>query len=167
MYNIHLSSLDSGAKNGSARIWNAAEATSIWVEIVETRKRELMESANTGIITLPTLLAAQVVVERNQLAEWDNSARAWLRQADQAKRKEQTQLMLILNNLSIPVNGKIGTYESVVHALKSALTAMEGLLLGRPQSVQDGSLLLALSCWHIYPDLLVSSFDLHPQQLHM
>ena len=105
------------------------------------------------------LLAAQVVLDREQLAEWDNSARAWLRRADEGKKKEQTQLMLILNNLSIPVNSKFDTYSSVMFALKTALLAMEELLEGRPQSVQDGSLLLALSCWHIYPDLIVSFTD--------
>jgi hypothetical protein len=139
-----------------ARIWTAAEATSIWVEIVEARKKELLQAVDHEPLSLPALLAAQVVLDREQLAEWDNSARAWLRRADEGKRQEQTQLMLILNNLDIPVNSKLDTYSSVIFAMKTALLAMEELLEGRPQGVQDGSLLLALSCWHIYPDLIVS-----------
>jgi hypothetical protein len=123
---------------------------------VEARKKELSQINENDIINLPTLLAAQVVLDREQIAEWDNSARAWLRRADEGKKKEQTQLMLILNNLSITVNSKVQTYLSVISAWKSALLAMEELLQGRPQSIQDGSLLLALSCWHIYPDLIVS-----------
>jgi hypothetical protein len=64
--------------------------------------------------------------------------------------------MLILNNLSIAVNAKINTYASVISAWTTALNMMEELLSGKPQGIQDGSLLLALSCWHLYPDLIVS-----------
>lgn len=73
-------------------MWSIREATSIWVEIVEARKRELAElSTGTEPLKLANILAAQVVIDREQLAEWDNSARAWLRRADEAKVKEQTQ----------------------------------------------------------------------------
>lgn len=136
-------------------MWTAAEATSIWVEIVEARKQELLQAVDHEPLSLPTFLAAQVVLDREQLAEWDNSARAWPRRADEGKKKEQTQLMLILNNIRSQVNSKLDTYLSVMFALKTALLAMEELLEGRPQAVQAGSLLLALSCWHIYPDLIV------------
>ena len=71
-------------------MWTAAEATSIWVEIVEARKDELLQIEGNDTINLPTMLAAQVVLDREQLAEWDNSARAWLRCADEGMKKEQT-----------------------------------------------------------------------------
>ncbi|KAH8748742.1 hypothetical protein BGZ57DRAFT_776386 [Hyaloscypha finlandica] len=138
-----------------ARMFSVGEAISIWVEIVEARKKEMALLSTDEPIKLAHMLAAQVVIERNQLAEWDNSARAWLRRADEAKNKEQTRLMLILNNLSIAVNAKINTYASVISAWTTALNMMEELLSGKPQGIQDGSLLLALSCWHLYPDLIV------------
>lgn len=137
-------------------MFSVGEAISIWVEIVEARKKEMALLSTDEPIKLAHMLAAQVVIERNQLAEWDNSARAWLRRADEAKNKEQTRLMLILNNLSIAVNAKINTYASVISAWTTALNMMEELLSGKPQGIQDGSLLLALSCWHLYPDLIVS-----------
>lgn len=142
-------------------MFSVSEAVSIWDEIVETRKKEMSQVSVDEPLKLAHVLASQVVIERHHLAEWDNSARAWLRRADEAKNKEQTQLMLILNNLSMAVNAKISTYASVISAWTTALVMMEELLSGKPQGIQDGSLLLALSCWHLYPDLIVSSAVIH------
>ena len=66
-----------------ARMWDGPEAISIWVEIVEGRKLEIakkFEESNIG--DLAAHLAAQQELTRIQLAEWDASARAWLRVAD-------------------------------------------------------------------------------------
>lgn len=108
------------------------------------------------------MLAAQVVIDSDYLVEWDNSARAWLRREDEAKVKEQTWLMFIPNNMSIAVNAKISTYSSVLLALTTTLTTREELLCGRPQQVQDGGALLAISCWHFYPELNVVNFYVIP-----
>lgn len=42
----------------------------------------------------------------------------------------------------------------------TAMTAMNDLIEGKPQSVQSGALLLALSAWHLYPDISVQSTSL-------
>jgi hypothetical protein len=85
-----------------SRMWSGPEATSIWAEIIEERKKEL-SAMDVGSIQFPTsLLASQITVSRDQLAEWDNSAHAWLRAADESKKVQQTQLMLIVKNIKIP-----------------------------------------------------------------
>ncbi|KAL8821840.1 MAG: hypothetical protein Q9223_000198 [Gallowayella weberi] len=139
-----------------ARIWDASEATSIWVEIVKRRKEEVVAKFDaTDTAHLATLSAAQQDLPRAQIAEWDDSARAWLRVADGVKRKQQTQLMLILDSVQAPVNGKTNTYESVIEAWSNSLTQMEALVQGISQQARSGDILLALSSWHLFPDLTV------------
>lgn len=139
-----------------ARIWDAPEATSIWVEIVKRRKEEVIADFDeTDLAHLATLSAAQQEIPRAQIAEWDDSARAWLRVADGVKRKQQKQLMLILDNVQVPVNGNTDTYESVMEAWKNALTQVEALVEGISQQATRGDILLALSSWHLFPDLTV------------
>jgi hypothetical protein len=78
-----------------------------------------------------------------------------LQTADSAMQNEYIQLNLILKNISLPVNPGASLYAGVTTAWKQAMTGLEGLLNGEPQSVTDGAILLAISAWHIYPDLLV------------
>ena len=139
-----------------ARIWTAPEATSLWVEIVACRRREI-EINCTGDEAKDYVLlqAAKQDLTRSNLADWDASARAWLQTADEAKRLQQTQLMLIINNLHIPVSNNMSVYHSVIESSKIALVFMEGILKGMPQRVQSGALLLGLSAWHLYPDMVV------------
>ena len=139
-----------------ARIWTAPEATSLWVEIVACRRREI-EINCTGDEARDYVLlqAAQQDISRSDLADWDASARAWLRTADEAKQLQQTQLMLIINNLHIPVSNNMSVYHSVIESSKTALIFMESILKGMPQRVQSGALLLGLSAWHLYPDIVV------------
>ena len=40
------------------------------------------------------------------------------------------------------------------------MTAMDNLIQGKPQRVQSGAILLALSAWHLYPDISVQSTSL-------
>ncbi|KAF2497617.1 hypothetical protein BU16DRAFT_559352 [Lophium mytilinum] len=143
-----------------ARMWSSTEATSIWAEIIEERKKELSNVDCSEPVSFATLAAAQITIPREQLAEWDSSARAWLRAADAACNRQQTQLMLILKNINIPVNHEQkNLFHSVVSAWKTALSMMEKLLSGVAQSItqsqEHGELLLALASWHLYPDLLV------------
>ncbi|KAL8960187.1 MAG: hypothetical protein Q9193_003064 [Seirophora villosa] len=139
-----------------ARIWDAPEATSIWVEIVKRRKEEVVaEFDNSDTAHLATLSAARQDLPRAQIAEWDDSARAWLRVADGVKKKQQKQLMLIVDNIQLPVNWKTDTYESVMEAWSNALTHVEALVQGISQHARSGDILLALSSWHLYPDLTV------------
>ena len=83
--------------------------------------------------------------------------RAWLRTADQARCVQQVQLRLISDNISFPVATEAGVYESILKCWTTAMLAMDDLIQGKPQRVQNGALLLALSAWHLYPDISVQS----------
>lgn len=139
-----------------ARIWDGPKASSIWVEMVRCRKEHIIADFDeNNIVGLASLAAAKQDLTRSQLAEWDSSARAWLRAADSVKKRQQKQLMLIIDNLQTPVNRKSDTYQSVMSAWTNALTQMEGLVQGIPQKAQSGDILLALSAWHLFPNMTV------------
>lgn len=87
-----------------ARIWKASEAISVWEQIIAARKQELSTFDETGSIHIQSLVVSQLTLSREQLSEWDASARAWLRTADEAKALNQKQLMLIVENVNIPVS---------------------------------------------------------------
>lgn len=141
-----------------SRIWKPAEATSLWVELVERRKQEILNAYSDSTATgISSIMAAQQSITRDQLAAWDASTRAWLQSADATKRLAQTQLMLIINNVRMPVNAKKDPYVSVIDAWKSGMNTMERLICGTPQRVQDGAILLAMSSWHLYPNMQVLS----------
>ena len=138
-----------------ARMWSQAEAVSIWVEFVEERRRVINNSEKEGIFGILAMQSSRVSLSRSQLTAWDASARAWLQTADGVKSFQQTQLMLILKNLGTSVNHKPFLYESVLEAWTSSLIAMENLVKGSSQSVENGGALLGLASWHLYPDMLV------------
>ena len=69
-----------------ARIWPASEAVGIWEQILGERKKELSAWDESEVIPLRSLLNGQIEVSHVQLAEWDASARSWLREADLAIR---------------------------------------------------------------------------------
>lgn len=140
-----------------ARIFEPAEPISIWVELVKDRREQIVKSFEDGE-PVPFPLAdasAQQDITRPQLAEWDASIRAWLRAADKVKEREQTQLLLILENIHLPVNSKAAVFASVIDAWKSALETMELLVSGMPQAVSNGAAMVGLSAWHLYPDMTV------------
>ncbi|KAI0438802.1 hypothetical protein F4803DRAFT_533894 [Xylaria telfairii] len=138
-----------------ARFWSGPEATAIWEELVERRKAELSTVQSTDQNYLSSCMAAQISLSREQLREWDGSARSWLQTADDAMKTQHKQFMLMLENIKLPVSSKTALLESVLQAWASAMTAVDLLIQGVPQSIQDGSILLGLSSWHIYPDMLV------------
>ncbi|KAK0643273.1 hypothetical protein B0T16DRAFT_459439 [Cercophora newfieldiana] len=141
-----------------ARAWDASEATSIWVELVSERKKEIAAGVESGIgLPFSTYAAAaKLDMPRAQLAEWHNSARAWLQSADRIKKTQQKQLMLILDNLDLPISKDMGTYSSVMEAWKVAMRTLEDLISGQALAVQSGAVLLAVSAWHLYPDMVVT-----------
>lgn len=139
-----------------ARIWREPEAISLWVELVERRRIEVNGSTVDGS-NVAALMAAQQTFNREQLAAWDSSARSWIKTADAQMRVQQTQLMLIISNIELPVNSSSDLYDSVIKAWTSAMMAMEKLVQGIPQQIRDGSILLAISSWHLYPDMAVLS----------
>ncbi|PGH20382.1 hypothetical protein AJ80_03650 [Polytolypa hystricis UAMH7299] len=138
------------------RAWDATEAISIWVELVSERKREIKDSfqANQPISEVSVFSALQEI-PRQDLALWDSSARVWLRSADQAKQRQHDQLLLILRNITIPFPAGSSTYERVITTWKLAMLGIEDLFCSRPQSISHAGVLLALSSWHLYPDLIV------------
>ncbi|VUC27019.1 unnamed protein product [Clonostachys rosea] len=138
-----------------ARMWSRPEAIAIWAEIVAERKKELAATEPTDPQYQAAMYDSKIQIGRDQLAEWDSSARSWLQSADKAMEVKQTQLMLILNNVSLPVSTKPTLYRNVLHTWLSAMTAADNLVRGMPQSVESGSILLGLASWHLYPDLLV------------
>jgi hypothetical protein len=138
-----------------ARAWEAKVATSIWAELVKERQKEVEDDSYTNSTSASGLLAAQQEITREQLALWDASARAWLRSADEAKLREQKKLVLITKNIGLPVAGGQTTYQKVIGAWKQAMIGFENIIGGMPQLISDGTILLALSSWHLYPNLII------------
>ncbi|KAL9617888.1 MAG: hypothetical protein Q9160_007376 [Pyrenula sp. 1 TL-2023] len=139
-----------------ARIWTGPEATSLWAEIVERRRQEVAASfEREEEVDFPTLSVVRQDFSRTQLAEWDASARGWLRAADIAKDSELKQLMLILKNIDTTVDRAPDPYEGVIRVWRKTLTTLECLVSGMPQRVSDGSVLMAIWAWHVYPDLIL------------
>ncbi|RDL40390.1 uncharacterized protein BP5553_00369 [Venustampulla echinocandica] len=141
-----------------ARMFTGPEAISVWVEIVQKQKECISIRQGERLYSeehQADCMAVLQEISRAELASWDASARAWLQSADEAKPRQQKQTMLILDNASIPVNNEPDTYTSVMKAWTAALEAMNNLARGMPQTVQDGAALLAISSWHLYPDMAV------------
>ena len=140
-----------------ARIWDAPQATAIWVQLVQQRTEDIVAEFETqGIGDASSLMAAQQDLSRSQLADWDASARAWLQLADEVMKKQQTQARLIVDSLertSVNANPKLS--DSVLHTWKAALEQMESLAKGEPQRSVSGEVLLALLSWHLYPNLVI------------
>ena len=138
-----------------ARIWSPSEATGVWAQIIAVRKQQLLQFSDQGSIQLQSLAAAQLSLTTEQLADWDANARAWLRAADIVEELRQKQLSLIIQSLNISITQASDVYTSVMQAWKTAMTTMDRLISGMGHSIQDGSTLLGLSSWHLYPDLVV------------
>ncbi|KAL3444379.1 hypothetical protein BJX65DRAFT_297691 [Aspergillus insuetus] len=143
-----------------ARIWSAHEATAIWAEIIDTRRQKIKDNAPENTI---------YDVEWSTIQNWDASACAWLQIADSSSHKmQQKQIELIANNLSIAIQTQVtphgacvsasgggNLYDSVMLNFCSALSTLDNLVLGKPQRILDGGVLLGLTSWHIYPDLVM------------
>ena len=139
-----------------ARAWDAKEAISIWVELIEQRRKAIVGDYNSlHAVSESSLHSVRQDISREDLARWDASARAWLLSADQAKIRQQTQLMLVMKNYQLPFNGGDSTYSKVIQSWQQALSGLEDLLCGKPQQISNRSVLLAFSAWHLYPNLIV------------
>lgn len=139
-----------------ARIWKEPEAISLWVELVERRRGEINNSTAEGS-HVAEMMAAQQTFNREHLAAWDSSARSWIKTADAERGVQETKLMLIISNMELPVNSSSDLYDSVMKAWTTAMLTMEKLVQGIPQQIRDGSILLSISSWHLYPDMAVLS----------
>ncbi|KAI0816715.1 hypothetical protein GGR55DRAFT_674908 [Xylaria sp. FL0064] len=144
-----------------ARMWLPAEATSLWSEVIAERKREILAGIEQGDLFHPGIFTAvQQEITREQLAKWDSSTRAWLQSADSVRQKQYKQFLLIAQNVNVAIRDQgQSLYSNIIHVWRTALSAMEGLILGRPHVVRNAPVLLGLSAWHIFPDMVV--FDGH------
>ncbi|CAN9466789.1 unnamed protein product [Alternaria alternata] len=139
-----------------ARMWKRTQAVSIWQELVQQRKSILSQKvASSTMLHANELAASMIHIERKQLDEWDASARAWLQYADSVKKVEQTNLRLVIDGANLPVSRDKELYSSVMAVWKHAMKAMNDLILGRPQRINDGDVMLGLLSWHLYPDMTV------------
>lgn len=140
-----------------ARAWSPSEAVSIWEELVAGRRAEVVKGEDTGFIDIRDANLSLLDISRKQLCEWDASARAWISAADcvDTVKKNQKQIMLVLDNINIPVNNRTQVYGSVIQTWKNALTTMDQIIKGTPYGIQDGAVLAALAAWHLYPDIVV------------
>ncbi|KAE8383062.1 hypothetical protein BDV26DRAFT_277527 [Aspergillus bertholletiae] len=117
-----------------ARLWTPAEATSIWVEIVEERKAQILAECDPNEPSHYALIRPRAI-------------------ADKANQRQHSQLRLIIENLSTSVNNSSVVYSSVIKAWRSGTEMVQNLLMGISQRVNNGAVLLALSAWHLYPDM--------------
>lgn len=139
-----------------ARAWDAKEATAIWVELVHERKRQVQAQLEQNSIVNPyTHIAAIQEFNRPDLARWDASARSWLRRADQCTAFQYTQFKLVIDNIRLPFLDSGTTFEKVTQAWIRSMKVLETLLGNEPQVAFGRSVLLAISSWHLYPNLLV------------
>ncbi|KAM0208114.1 hypothetical protein ACHAPQ_010369 [Fusarium lateritium] len=77
-----------------AELWDASEATSIWAELVEERRKDIAHRLEQGEALHFGLASAAIQQEitRDQLASWDASARAWIQTGKSVMSKNDTQL---------------------------------------------------------------------------
>lgn len=139
-----------------ARAWDAKKATSIWAELVHERIAQVKAQLNMKKVVNPhTEMAIRQNISRADLAKWDASARAWLRRADQSMVRYHDQFTLIMKNVKTPFVDPGSTFEKVTRGWIRAMKVLEDLLQNTPQQVPDRAVLMAISAWHLYPDLLV------------
>ena len=149
-----------------ARAWEAKVAISIWVELIQERQKEIENDPRTNTLRATGLMDVQQEISREQISLWDASARAWLRSADEAKFREQKKLGLITKNIGLPVSSGGSTYQKVIGAWKQAMVGFENIISGMPLQISDGTILLALSSWHLYPNLIILGGQLKKSQFN-
>ncbi|KFA62410.1 hypothetical protein S40285_06408 [Stachybotrys chlorohalonatus IBT 40285] len=135
-----------------------AQSTSVWAELVLERQRELVKTAQgsmQGFAQIAASNAASQPIPREELRQWDSYVRAWLQTADRAMLRNYTQLKLILKNIRLPIGTGANLYADVMRSWTRAMLGLERLMNSEPQSITDGAILLAISAWHLYPNLLV------------
>ncbi|KAK5940693.1 hypothetical protein PMZ80_007110 [Knufia obscura] len=126
-----------------ARAYEAKIAVAIWVELVRARREEIESCIDRAPQPLSACMAAGQDISRDQLALWDDSARSWLRSADEANKANRTRLQLLVNNMHLTFTHHKTTYQSVISIWQNAMQGMEQAIKGNPQAVSDGSVLMA------------------------
>ncbi|KAI1380190.1 hypothetical protein F4677DRAFT_462990 [Hypoxylon crocopeplum] len=139
-----------------ARAFDAKSATSIWVEIVRERRLEIEDLVrNNKVIHPNSYVASKQDITRAELAAWDVCGRAWLRRADEFKAKERRQFALIVENINVPYTAPGSTYSKVLTTWTNSMRVLDNLLNNISQEASDRAILLAISSWHLFPNLLI------------
>lgn len=143
-----------------AAIFDAPQAVALWMELIDRRKTELENTKEPGIDYGKAIAFAMAVKQqftRDELATWDNGARAWLQSANVVMRRQRETALEYTDTAATIVNPINDVYLSVVRAWEDAVISMDSLVRGVPQKVRNGAVLLAMNSWHLYPDLCVLS----------
>ncbi|KAI8631687.1 hypothetical protein F5Y19DRAFT_463390 [Xylariaceae sp. FL1651] len=138
--------------------WRPEEATAIWLEIVSERKRELEEKvAHAESFSVDDAVSAKLSLDKEQLAAWDNSARAWLAAANDSPvvQSRQKAIRGLLDKVNGTVHSQQDVYTSVTAAWRLALETLEKVVCGMSFGVDEGAVVLALMSWHLYPNIIL------------
>lgn len=84
--------------------------------------------------------------------------------ASDAEKLEQTQLRLLVDNVSLPVPSHTTVYVAIIEAWTRALETLECLMQRPPQRIDNGAVLLGLSSWHLCPDILLAGPNQYVKQ---
>ncbi|RMJ15069.1 hypothetical protein CDV36_005253 [Fusarium kuroshium] len=143
-----------------AGLFNSAQSIALWLQLIEKRKSEIestIDKERDIVKAMAMALATQQEFTRDELAAWDNSARAWINTAHTAMAEQRRAALLYSDDAGAPVNSSTDPYDSVIRAWKDAMSSMDSLIQGIPQRVRNGAVLLAINSWHLYPDLCILS----------
>ena len=130
-------------------------AISIWKKLIKTRQKEIYE--RDELLNYCTIaVMKQWTPSRSQLAEWDASARAWLRVADMIQRRQRQQFLSALSYAEANRLLKLSRnqYDRVVDGWKVNTTVLKNLLAGTVQNHHNEDLRF-LDAFHIYPNILI------------
>lgn len=142
-----------------AEAFTGVESVALWWQLIERRKAEIGATNKdaTSIEDIAKALACKQEFSRDELASWDNSARSWVQTANKKTKEQRSKALLYTDKTGLAVNRNSDPYHSVMTAWKDAMSSMDSLIMGVPQKVRNGAILLAIRSWHLYPDLCVLS----------
>ncbi|KAL5083482.1 hypothetical protein Trisim1_001412 [Trichoderma cf. simile WF8] len=142
-----------------AEAFTGSQSVALWWQLIEMRKAEIEATTKnaTSIEDMAKALACKQEFSRDELASWDNSARSWVQTANKKTKEQRSKALLYTDKTGLAVNKNSDPYHSVMIAWKDAMSSMNSLIMGVPQKVRNGAILLAIRSWHLYPDLCVLS----------
>ncbi|CAG9952349.1 unnamed protein product [Clonostachys rosea f. rosea IK726] len=129
-----------------------AHSVSAWVEIIMERQKRIASPHEDAVAPSSEAIAP---ISREEIREWDASARAWLRTADLAMKRSHTRFSLVLTDINVSISCANDLYADVIQSWTCAMLTLEHLLGGRPRTTTDSAALLGISSWHMYPNLLL------------
>lgn len=121
-----------------ARVFSSPNAVLVWVEIIEGREVQIAEKQKTAQFPSghdAAMIASRQDFTRDELVEWDNSARSWIQCGDLVKEKEHSNMLNVLDTANLVVNRDKNVFRSVMTAWVDASKAMNCLISGAPQLV--------------------------------